>query len=1009
MSQQNKNNKYNAVRNSLPVSAGWLIAALALLVFADLPSVFGTNYARASATDVLPAIHSMDFGLLGKMIDVQSFLNKPVKMPIPSDNPDGIPGGDFDYLYIYPPQFFWNKTQNKLISFPVKSVYFASGKTISAEKTKVVKEDAESYINYCFCNEDTLLDDLKAKIKNQSREPGKKPSYLEGIFRIFNLVHAEEIGQTDESLADGAVESSGAIQQLLDSGDPRVKQLLMLLLLNLFLTDQRNGTPVAQAANTEKEECLDSGGEWINGECVTDEETYDSGSDKETACSDSGGEWGPVSSSRALCLSHCGKTDTKCKGSALAAFEETEGIIDLGGDNLEGCKCPEGQCVDADGKCMDDGSQSDDDDNDGVPNGQDKCSPTKPQTNSVSSDYSDEAAYAKASSAEQVNMNPGSPYYGCSCSQLQAMGAITQQQCPPSQCEEGTPYFVEYPPSGQDQCVNGVVTKTNCSPISRQPRQDCAALAQQQQDQKNQDKKGGDQGKGQQDKGQQDKGQQGGQQGGGGCGQQPGSPGSPESPGTPEQKPEQKPPPGPAAQKAEGLGNTTPPEMGQEPKEDLQKAINEYRENSTQENYEKYQEELEKQYKVRSDTSGPNDKFDPNKLYEIGGDKQSSSETVQSGLQKALEENAKVRREEAAEARKEANKAVKEFDDAKINEEKVREKPGATLDDLAKAQEKARKAEEETLKKIKKAEEAEKTAEQAEETAKNPGLSESTQAGSDNPPGYGDQPILSEDSKGDPMPSQGPRRPDLGNTKEDQWSTFQEELEKNLNGDITLFTPTTTKGELEKIMEDNPEVKEIINSPEYQNLARQGWDINQDPLTPGEQYPYSQDELVNITPITSQEAGSYWDIPVTSSWDSQTPAASATEGNMPWQDLNDFSGYDPTSNTYVPSAGSSLPEIPQSTGSGLPATGGSGFSSAGDYIDSGGSTGLSEMYGGYTGSGPTFDPSSTNVGDYANQSIWEQIMQALEAGGDLMTGTEGGDGIDVESDTSGPTSEEAPF
>jgi|GEM_PF-2161341 len=989
-----KNKKPNINRNTA------LIGISVLFILTGLTPALNT--AHASNTDILPAIHSMDIGSLGKMIDIQSFLNKPARLPIPSDNPDGVPGGDFDYLYIYPPQFFWNKAQENLISFPVKSVYFASGKSINAKKEKVVKEDVEKYINYCFCNEDKLLDDLKNKIKNQSREP-RKPSYMEGIFKIFNLAHAAE--ETDAnnntdltadeaaSVGASAAEANTALQQLLDTDDPRIKQLLMLLLLNLFLTDEQNGTPVAQAANTEKEDCLDEGGEWINDECVTDSDTYDDSAEEEATCTDSGGKWDSVSSSRALCLARCGKTDTKCKGSALADFEDLEGIIEVDSEDLEGCKCPEGQCVDADGQCMDDESQSDDDDNDGVPNGQDKCSTKTASADSAKASSSSGSA-GGSSSTEQVNMNSGSPYYGCSCSQLQAMGAITQKQCPASQCEEGTPYFVEYPPSGQDQCVNGVVTPTNCSPISRQPRQDCAALAQQRQQQQNQNdnkgQQGGQQDKGQQDKDQQDKGQQ--DKGQQGCGDQPSSPGSPNNGDKPQPDTTQKPPP---------AGTTTPEAVKKAAEHEgdpFTKPLSSQEEASLR----KINETLERGGKVEDAMRGQ----------------------TQSVTEQLVDKNGKLTGDKITYhpdgsttwETTNGTKKTRQFNDSEGNyigettfpipEETVQK---ATREYLA--EEMAKNPERLGLNLPEKSSTPEEAAEMAS-TGKISPEGSSTDNPEVLPPQSPEEATKSNEALGTMREEQLRQQASSLYGKRDPFSPPLSSQTQQDQSPIKLFDSSQETG---KQILENPALQDFINSPEYQQLASGGltggdyqnvlnntefnyWDkissaeTNLTPMIGGQAANEQLGQEIFEREITADDIWKIPDQPSTAPYYEGVPSTGGEEQSMPWQDTSPLSGFDSASGTYVPSSGSPvLPEIPQSTGGVSNSAPASGFSSAGDYIDSGGGAGLTEMYGGYSG-GPIFDPRSIDTGSYT-QSIWDAVLQAaIDAGieSGIYPGLEGG-------------------
>jgi len=477
---------------------------------ADLQSLIAP-LVKAAAPDsndatVIPTGKLPDIAAYSKIIDIKSFLGKPVRIPIPSDNPDKVPGGDLDYVIVYPPQFYLNKKTGKVVSFPVKSVYLASGKSISKEKQQEVQTNLENYINYCFCNQDKVLVDLKDALRQQAQTP-KPRSYLDGIFRIFNVVHAEDTTTAGDTASSDAITDQD-IQTLLDSNDPQMKQMLMLLLLNLLMSQK-----MADASNVDKQTCLDNGGEWVNNQCSLNQNSNDD-SDQQAACEDSGGTWGSVSSSRSLCLSRCGKTDDKCQGSGLSDFEDSEGIIINSGDTAEinGCKCPEGQCASAEGKCQDDETQSGDEDEDNVPNGQDKCPKSSPDGSGT------------------VNMNSSSGYMGCTCSQIQAMGGYQQQTtCPGNSCDG--PYMVTYQQQSSTACSNGNITQGQCV-AQRQQDQTCNQIYQdqmnqqaqknQQDQQKQQDlqkmlqdlmkggQKGGDQGGGQ-------GGGKGGGQGGGGC------------------------------------------------------------------------------------------------------------------------------------------------------------------------------------------------------------------------------------------------------------------------------------------------------------------------------------------------------------------------------------------------------------------------------------------------------------------------------------------------------------
>lgn len=497
------------------------ILALLACSFAIAPALTAVVKAENAPTSTAPTLATLSQAKLpniaayAKLIDLKSFLGKPVRIPVASENPAKTPGGDMDYVYIFPPQFYKNKKTGKIVSLPIKSIYFASGKSISPAKQKEVQSNLENFINNCFCDQGQTLLDLKDALARQASAPDKPRSYLDGIYRIFNIVQAADTTATDTAGTGIYDITDEDIQTLLDSDDPQMKQMLMLLLLNLLLSQK-----TAAASNVDKQTCLDNGGDWVNEACVMpDENKKTDDSKKQAACEDSGGSWKSFTSSRSLCLTRCGMTDEKCQGSALADFEESEGLITSSSSSggIKGCKCPEGQCADADNKCIDDKNQNKDEDEDNVPDGQDKCAKSAPDGSGT------------------VNMNASSPYYGCTCSQIQAKGGFQQQQtCPPGQCEG--PYWTEYT-SQPGNCSNGNITQGQCvanrNTANQQMQQQCYQQdqrnqanqqAQQQQAQKalqdlmkqltgqGQQGKGsqGDQGKGQQGCGQQ---QQGGPQG----------------------------------------------------------------------------------------------------------------------------------------------------------------------------------------------------------------------------------------------------------------------------------------------------------------------------------------------------------------------------------------------------------------------------------------------------------------------------------------------------------------
>jgi hypothetical protein len=102
-------------------------------------------------------------------------------------------------------------------------------------------------------------------------------------------------------------------------------------------------------------------------------------------------------------------------------------------------------------------------DDDGVPDGQDKC------------------AKSTSDGSGLVNQNPSSPDYGCNCAQIQAKGGYQQQTtCPGQSCS--TSFLVTYTQT-PGSCNNGNATQPQCV-ANQTPDQNCDAIYQQQQQQK---------------------------------------------------------------------------------------------------------------------------------------------------------------------------------------------------------------------------------------------------------------------------------------------------------------------------------------------------------------------------------------------------------------------------------------------------------------------------------------------------------------------------------------------
>ena len=496
-----------------------------------------------------------------KFFDLKSYWGKTIRIPFSSLNPDGVPGGDSDYLLVTMPNPSFDKGTQKTVWTEFFYSYFVSGKKI--EKPDLIRMIFQKETDLSLGNRVDFLRkaknffDSKAMThQNQGEILPKKQS--QGLLDFFlNQVKAADSGifSNEDNLND----NNNGVEPLevFDLKDPKVQQLLMILLLG-FIQNK-----MGEVNNLPKQDCLKQGGEWDGNtqSCVfptPEEMDCPEGSVDFSLNSHIGdGECHELSELRQNCEQNGGRWYRLGRGAGpngdqVSKFCKTSqnmfyvvnGLGDYERNSVSlweillpkqaqalsqslpftySCRCPENYCGDPQGRCIIEDESLKDKDGDGVPNGTDKC--------------------PKTAEGEEVNDEDGSPDQGCSCADLKKKGKLKKKSCPPSGCRG--PYWVEFPVITEDDlCSGGIMQDIGeiCTPtqsISQQcspPQQPNSNQNSSQQQQPQQSPQGGQQGGGQQGGGGGGSGSGG---GGGGGGQQQGS----QQPGS-QQPGNTKPPPG---------------------------------------------------------------------------------------------------------------------------------------------------------------------------------------------------------------------------------------------------------------------------------------------------------------------------------------------------------------------------------------------------------------------------------------------------------------------------------
>jgi hypothetical protein len=456
-------------------------------------------------TDTLKNLRQMNLG---------SFLGKPVKIPFVGDNPDGVPGADQDLAIIFPPRIL-----DKNASVPLRAMYLSSGKAVSTENVAFANK-LELLVNSVGSNNSAMLEIIKniiesnQKISFNTDNCSSLACYLPAVLKLARAQTTTESTSTDTGNTS-ALLTQDDLSQLADSlkdmdtSNPQVKQLLTLVLLLMA-----NNGSMAQSLNTDKQDCLDMGGEWTNGACQSEEKrtceenggTYkkllnscvkdkltcgnedldcsseqevddsdnalsvygcacksgscldDNGNcigqnnSKKKVCTKSGGTWQMFSDPSELCLQKCDATSASCSN---ASFSSSSSSISSSSTKAQmGCDCSSANANTNVNWAQTGTSTSPPKmclSAEGSCTAKDTCKDDDDKDGVLN--CQDKCANSTPDGSGTVNMTAGGQDQGCTCSQIQAAGRAPKQQqtqCPPDGCEEGTPYMVQYDRSQQN-------------------------------------------------------------------------------------------------------------------------------------------------------------------------------------------------------------------------------------------------------------------------------------------------------------------------------------------------------------------------------------------------------------------------------------------------------------------------------------------------------------------------------------------------------------------------------
>lgn len=288
----------------------------------------------------------------------------------------------------------------------------------------------------------------KGKIVNASGEV-LDGSDLKNLYSKIAEILKDQNNEENQSLNEMLVKD--AIQK----DDSELDRIIAILVSETIRTSEMvmvKRQDSSEILTDSQLKCQLSSGLWEEGKCQCPENSVlikdicKVESDLEKKCEKSGGIWENVSKEYSPTIS-CGflEGDSDINPYIEDSYQKADRNQVESGSYY--CKCPEGACVDEEGKCQ---KQEEDSDGDKILNSRDRCPNTEEQN------------------ILGINKKEGSQYFGCSCEDI----ALKSKNCPPDQCIGD--YLNVYPKGNQD-CFSGEPVSYTCSPEIQRYSENCAS------------------------------------------------------------------------------------------------------------------------------------------------------------------------------------------------------------------------------------------------------------------------------------------------------------------------------------------------------------------------------------------------------------------------------------------------------------------------------------------------------------------------------------------------------